>query len=80
MTHKPGEKLLKERDKRAGQAQWVIPILGMVCQAVQRSMLVVALLPLGEALRPQENELYMIRHDRHGIGTLVRCNRSKQVL
>jgi hypothetical protein len=53
-------------------------------------MLFVALLPLGEALRPQENELYMIRHDRyvrlglrigrHGIGTLVRCNRSKQVL
>jgi len=65
MTHKPGEKLLKQRDKRAGQAQWLIPILGMVCQAVQGSMLLVALLPLGEALRPQENELYMIRRDRY---------------
>jgi hypothetical protein len=68
MTHKPGEKLLKQRDKRAGQAQWLIPILGMVCQAGQRSMLVVALRPLGEALRPQENELYMIRHDRYAFG------------
>jgi hypothetical protein len=68
MTHKAGEKLLKQRDKREGQAQWLIPILGMVCQAVQRLMLVVALLTLGEALRPQENELYMIRHDRYAFG------------
>jgi hypothetical protein len=65
MTHKPGEKLLKQRDKRAGQAQWLVPILGMVWQAVRRSTLFVAVLRLGEALRPQENELYMIRHGRY---------------
>jgi hypothetical protein len=31
-------------------------------------MLFVALLRLGEALRPQENELYMIRHGRYAVG------------
>ena len=68
MTHKPGEKLLKQRDKRAGQAQWLVPILGMVCQGVQRSMLLLALLRLGEALRCQENELYIVRHGRYAVG------------
>jgi len=31
-------------------------------------MLLVALLSLGEALRPQENELYMNCHDRYAVG------------
>jgi hypothetical protein len=63
MTHIPGEKLLKLRDNRAGQAQWLVAILGMVCQ--EGHGLHLGALPLGEALRRQENEVWcMVGHGR----------------
>ena len=58
MTHNPGEKLLKRRDNRAGQAQWLVAILGMVCQELHG--LNSGASRLGEAVRPQDKELCMV--------------------
>lgn len=58
MTHNPGEKVLKRRDNRVGQAQWLVAILGMVCQELNG--LDSAASRLGEALRPQDKELCMV--------------------